>query len=337
MKTISFVCAVALASAIGPAWSSSEGSVLGAPSDPPITTPLPKSNEEAVAADLADESLLIRATRAGERIVAVGKFGHIMLSDDNGETWRQSLDVPTRVMLTDVAFATDQIGWAVGHDQAILKTTDGGESWTKQFDDPGFEAPFLTVRAVDADTALAFGAFTTAYQTSDGGETWDQLTLVDENSDVSVHLNQVFTGPGNAIFIAAEFGNILRSTDGGATYDVIETGYQGSFWGGMGLESGDLLIYGMRGNVWRSGDGGDTWSPVQTGTNESFSGGAQLEDGSILLAGLGGALSLSTDGGRSFATTIRKERSNHSDILDIPGPDALVFGEDGVTRFTSAP
>src|SRR5690606_41807757 len=84
--------------------------------------------EYAMASKLAAESLLLDATYAGDRLVAVGEFGHVVLSDDRGATWRQATSVPTQATLTGVTFIGEDIGIAVGHNGTILPTTDAGEN-----------------------------------------------------------------------------------------------------------------------------------------------------------------------------------------------------------------
>src|SRR6187551_1324135 len=93
--------------------------------------PNDSANRPAEIEPLASSSLLLDLAVAGTRIVAVGERGHVMLSDDQGATWRQAKSVPTRTMLTAVYFADDEYGWAVGHDETILNTMDGGETWTR--------------------------------------------------------------------------------------------------------------------------------------------------------------------------------------------------------------
>ena len=68
---------------------------------------------------------------AGSSIVAVGEYGNVVLSDDDGKTWRQAKSVPTQVTFTAVAFVDDKNGWAVGHDTVILHTSDAGETWPR--------------------------------------------------------------------------------------------------------------------------------------------------------------------------------------------------------------
>ena len=48
---------------------------------------------------LVTESMLLDVTRAGDKLVAVGERGHVILSSD-GKTWTQAEVVPTRATLT---------------------------------------------------------------------------------------------------------------------------------------------------------------------------------------------------------------------------------------------
>ena len=74
----------------------------------------------AVRGPRALDPLLLDVTRAGSRIVAVGELGIILLSDDEGVTWRQA-DVPAQVLLTAVAFADALIARGLGKFSALLK------------------------------------------------------------------------------------------------------------------------------------------------------------------------------------------------------------------------
>ena len=77
--------------------------------------------------------LQLSLARAGKRIVSVGERGVILLSDDDGKSWRQA-KVPVSTTLTRVMFPEEKTGWAVGHYGVVLKSVDGGETWIKQFD-----------------------------------------------------------------------------------------------------------------------------------------------------------------------------------------------------------
>jgi hypothetical protein len=90
-------------------------------------------SQPAVMSPLASKGLLQSVTRAGSKLVAVGQRGHIVVSSDEGKTWRQS-PVPVSSDLTAVYFVNERKGWAVGHDGVILATATaahrGDSSWT---------------------------------------------------------------------------------------------------------------------------------------------------------------------------------------------------------------
>jgi photosystem II stability/assembly factor-like uncharacterized protein len=325
---------------------------------------VPPRNGEAVKSKLAVESLMLGVARAGTRMVAVGEFGNIILSDDNGKTWRQANKVPTTMTLTSVVFVNDKKGWAVGHDSVIITTDDSGENWVRQYGGTAqdTDVALLSVFFKDDANGMAVGAFNKTLETRDGGKTWVKRdTLMpprepskapsvedSEVTDVATvaasaqndpfartgadenHLNSIFAGPdANTIYIAAEGGAAYRSGDAGLTWKKIYTGYIGSFWGGFTAKNGNVYLTGMRGNIWRSTDRGSTFQKLDTkGADQSIAAGIELKDGSMVFVGLGGQVIYSPDGS-DFTLTYRGDRKALSSIIE--DTDTLyVFGEFGV-------
>lgn len=354
---------------------------------------------DAEPTDLLMSGLLLGSTHAGERIVAVGEYGHVALSDDQGKTWRQAAKVPTQATLTSVTFIDAKNGWAAGHDKTIIATTDGGETWTLQYsrdisaasglkleprgraeaevpaapvdgalpaegtppvdgaappaddvaandgistDEGDFvegdvtgsdvepDIPFLGLVFTSPTHGIAVGGFNYAVETNDGGKTWTPRRLVKTASD-DFHLNAAFNGPNGSLYVPSEQGQIYRSLDNGATWDIVQTDYEGSFWNGLTLADGSVLIVGMRGNAWRSADAGATWTQLAADvTPESIAGGAQLADGTIVLVGIGGLVMTSKDNGATWDTGLSQtDRKGIASVL--PGHDGtlLLFGESG--------
>ena len=112
----------------------------------------------AIPAATVQRLLLLDASRLGNRIVAVGDHGYIVLSDDGGKSWRRA-KAPAAPLLTAVDFADDKLGLAVGHDTTILQTGDGGETWTQRLSDPKAQGPLLDVAFVTKDQAIAVGSY----------------------------------------------------------------------------------------------------------------------------------------------------------------------------------
>ena len=357
---------------------------------------------DAQPSGLIMNGLLLASAKAGERYVAVGEYGHVALSDDQGKTWRQAKLVPSQATLTSVAFVDAQNGWAAGHDKTILATTDGGETWTLQYSrdiaaasglklDPRGRAepapapvdgapppadgaegmppaddvaandgistdegdfvegditgsevepdiPFLGIVFTSPTHGIAVGGFNFAAETKDGGKTWAPRRLVKTASD-DFHLNAAFKGPNGSLYVPSEQGQIYRSLDNGATWDIAQTAYEGSFWNGLTLADGSLLIVGMRGNTWRSTDNGTTWTQLADGvTPESIAGGTQLADGTIVLVGIGGLVMTSKDNGATWDTALSQtDRKGISAVM--PGHDnlLLLFGEAGFSEKSLTP
>jgi photosystem II stability/assembly factor-like uncharacterized protein len=287
------------------------------------------AEEQAIQSRLATKTLLVAAARADGRLVAVGEWGHVLLSDDGGGSWRQAESVPTQLTLTDVTFADARRGWAVGHDAVVIHTRDGGENWELQHQAPEEEVPLLSVWFENAERGLAVGAFGMLLETTDGGESWRRRPLT-SNPEEDYHLNAIFRGPGETLFIAAESGWIYRSLDRGASWERLHPPYQGSFWGGLTVDRDAFLVFGMRGHVFRSDDLGETWQELESGTDQSLQSAIIRADGTVVIVGLGGAVLTSSDGGRTFSAAIEPDRRGIAAAAEGNGGRLLLFGETGV-------
>ena len=221
------------------------------------------------------------APPAGPRLVVVGERGHILISSDDGSSWTQA-KVPTRALLTAVHMHDERIGWAVGHDAVILRTDDGGESWTIVHQAPEEELPLLDVWFRDERSGYAIGAYGYFLATEDGGITWSTRVISDDDFHLNAILPAAGPNPGHRqLFIAAEAGVAYRSVDGGESWQELNSPYNGSWFGGLAFDEDQVLLAGLRGHMFRSGDGGDTWKRIPTGTRATLTGAVRLTSGLI--------------------------------------------------------
>ncbi|MCU0976329.1 MAG: YCF48-related protein [Steroidobacteraceae bacterium] len=309
--------------------------------------------EPSWIAPLAPKSLLLDLARAGSRVFAVGERGHVLYSDDEGRTWTQ-VQVPASANLTAVYFLDETRGWAVGHDEVILRTTDGGKTWARTHFDPEAKQPLLDVWFGDPDRGLAVGAYGVIYESRDGGTSWERVDFEpeelgavapaageDEYDDVDVgidfHLNAVVPGPGDRLYLAAEAGRLYRSDDAGARWYELPSPYDGSFYGILPLDGDALLAFGLRGNVFRSEDGGKTWTEIPTETVALLHGAARISAETIAIAGTTGVILVSSDGGRSFAFSQQDDRKGFAAVLATSDGELIVAGETGVKRLPLLP
>jgi photosystem II stability/assembly factor-like uncharacterized protein len=293
-----------------------------------LCVPLTAAPLSSEPARLADKSLLLGLARAGARLVAVGDRGHVLLSDDEGLSWRQVL-VPARAMLTGVSFGDTAHGWAAGHDGVILATTDAGQTWTRQDDGNDLETVWLDVSFSDARHGLIVGAYGKCQLTVDGGRTWQPAAP----PPGEVHLNQISRTGTGVLYVAGEAGTLLTTSDAQREWRRLAVPYDGSLYGTVMLPPGGILVYGLRGHVYVSDDAGQTWFPRPTDVPVLIMTGLRLKSGTVVLAGTGGNFFVSRDGARTFQNWKPSDYNGGvSALLESADGALVVAGELGVAR-----
>lgn len=306
--------------------------ILTATAFPAYAVPAAAADRPAVKAKLATRSLLLDAFSVGAKVVVAGERGHILVSADNGKTWRQS-DVPTQATLTAVFFHDENLGWVVGHDAVILHSDDGGVHWQRQYSAPEKESPLLDIWFRDARYGFAIGAYGLFLVTRDGGESWQEQLL---NEEDDFHLNSMAHTAEGTLFIAGEAGTLYRSNDGGRRWITLDSPYKGSFFGILSLPQDHLLIFGLRGNVFRSSDMERGWTRIVTHTKASFMGGTVLGDGTVIVTGMAGSLFISRDNGRTFSAWQSLDGKAISAVAETADGSLILVGEFGVHRLDPA-
>jgi photosystem II stability/assembly factor-like uncharacterized protein len=350
MKTLATLTSLLAAALLRPALAATAGEPATAPS-------LPVLNQPAIQSPKARNAAMLAVARAGQRLVAVGERGIVLLSDDNGVHWRQAA-TPVQVSLVAVQFATPERGWATGHLGVVLHTEDAGLTWRKQFDGvqaaasmvraaatpearrnaaqmqaDGPDKPLLDLHFTDARNGFVLGAYNLLFRTTDGGATWQPWQEHVPNPK-NLHL-YAMRAAGNALYLAGEQGTLLRSVDGGATFEALATPYKGSYFGLLAAPGGELVAYGLRGNAWWSGDQGRSWRQVDTGLQQALTAGIVLADGSLALLSQGGDVLQSRDGGRTFVRQPNPQPLPAAALAQAPDGALVVAGLRGVQRLPS--
>ena len=280
--------------------SLSSSTVLAGWTDP-LDTP-------AAATEKAHQTLLLDVTRAGDRLVAVGAYGHVIYSDDNGQSWKQG-KVPVTVTLTAVDFADAQYGWAVGHDGIILASQDGGLSWNKQFD--GYLANEALVAAAEKRTRELEQQQTEAidpqlqedldYQLEDALMALDDARYDVEQGSTKPFLDVLFLSRNDGFALGA-YGMLFRTRDGGKSWHDIAADLPNPdkmHLSQLAVLGDDWLIVGEMGLVIRSRDYGQSWERLELPYDGSLFGAVQSGQ-DWLVFGLRGNVFASSDHGDSW-------------------------------------
>jgi photosystem II stability/assembly factor-like uncharacterized protein len=281
---------------------------------------------------LASKGLMLDVTNTGERLIAVGDHGAILASLD-GKLWAQ-VEVPVQAPLTAVYFVDAKNGWAVGHDASILRTQDGGKSWSLQNFQPELEKPLLDVLFIDNQHGFAIGAYGMFKETLDGGETWSDVT--NEIQAPELHLNSITRLGNGDVFIAGEQGTLGVSSDQGKTWTKLTSPYEASMFGALPVGDKGALIFGLRGNIFVSKDvRTDNWTKVETGNVSTLYGGAVSPDGHLLMTGLNGITWITDADGGNIKTVPTPVATSQSSIVAWKG-GLIMVGESGITAISAA-
>ena len=272
-------------------------------------------------------SLILDIVDAGDRAVAVGERGHILVSETRRDGWRQIAGVPTRSNLTAVT-AVDNRVFAVGHDGIVLRSDDGGLTWSRKrvvlFDrdnpDPRNGAPLLDVLFTDADNGFAVGAYATLLRTRDGGESWEYVDVLNRGgaaAPTEAELAEGAVAPGledeSWNFDASDL-DLDEETDPHLNA-IARTG------------NGNLFIVAERGAAFRSTDGGSYWERIQLPYEGSMFGVIGSGGDHILCFGLRGNVYESSDLGSTWSKRdTGTELSLMGGALGADGAAVLVGG-----------
>ncbi|MCF6440668.1 YCF48-related protein [Pseudoalteromonas luteoviolacea] len=265
------------------------------------------SASEALRVAHPEKTLLTDIINSGKRLVAVGKHGTIVYSDD-GSSWEQA-HVPIQSLLTAVEFTSAKRGWACGHDASILNTTDGGVSWQIQQYLPDLEKPCLDIEFVDDKQGFAIGAYGMMYQTQDGGKSWtkrflnefvhpddveylaelkqdDPQAYEEETQFILPHFNRMLID-GNDIFLVGEMGLFAVSRDLGTTWTRIDEFYSGSLFAVNKNKQEQLIAAGLRGNTFISDSKDVSFSPINVEKAATINSIVSTDTAQIMLANSG--------------------------------------------------
>lgn len=234
--------------------------------------------------------------------------------------------------LQAVSPVNDSVVWVGGHAGVILRTVNGGGTWTRLAAPGGDSLQFRDVHAVSRDTAYVLsagpGERSRIYHTNDAGATW-QLQFFNRDSSAFYDCFDFWDARhGMAISDAVGGRLVLITTRDGRTWAPVspETIPVAGPGEGAFAASGTCLITRRPGYVWigtgaggagkvyRSGDAGATWTvaavPLERGSPSSGVVSLAFRD-SLRGMALGGDLTAgdafrdnvarTADGGRTWA------------------------------------
>lgn len=255
---------------------------------------------------------------------AVGNDGVILHSSDAGVTWKKQLDGreigallvkhyaslasadaaneqwPLLVAegqrlaeegadkpLLDVWFANDKVGYVVGVFNLILRTEDGGQSWTP-FQDRTDNPQNFHLNAINStgDALYIAGEQGLLLKWDTSQQRFTALSIPYQGSYFGV------VGKPGEVVVYGLRGNVLRSTDGGLSWTAFESGLQTSITAAAVDAQGYYRFFTQAGHMLVAKDDSVRLQLVAQQTPSPVAGATSIVDGSLVVVGSRGARTL---------------------------------------------
>lgn len=258
---------------------------------------------------------------------AVGNDGVVLHSSDAGATWQKQLDGrqigdvlvkhytalasaepgneqwPLRVAegqrlieqgadkpLLDAWFANDKVGYVVGVFNLILRTEDGGQSWTPfqdRTDNPrGFH---LNAIASTGDALYIAGEQGLLLKWDDNTQRFAAVPTPYQGSFFGV------LGKPGEVLVYGLRGTVLRSTDGGHDWTALDTGLHTSITAGLIDARGNYGLFTQGGQMLVSRGTGAQLRLLRQPVPTPVAGATQSAAGALVVAGSRGAQTLALE------------------------------------------
>ena len=226
-----------------------------------------------------------------EGIYALGDY-QIYYSTDDGANWVGLLSE----FRADTQFHTLAVhGTTIyaGTGQAILRSTDGGTSWTVA---ESLAVPEETGPMAVVGTSVFVGTERGLFKSEDHGETW---TVVRSEQAPGHHIESLAV-VGNTLLAVTSDAGIFRTTDGGEQWSRAVEGMhdQPRISGIVTVGSSVIAVAGSQ--TYESIDEGATWRSVTEGSGLSFTLRRLLSMGDLLVGTGMTRILISEDRGRTW-------------------------------------
>lgn len=196
---------------------------------------------------------------SGNRIVAVGDDGMVVLSTDGGASW-QICDSGSTADLLSVGWQDESRLWAAGKvnlgwttEGVLLHSIDAGTNWFTVIGH--YPNTLAGVFFDDADHGWVGGTAAELLRTTDGGDIWSP---VDTLGAPTYNLDFTSNTAGHSAGTGMNF-TLYRTTDAGSSWAPVYESPRGTIVGISFPTSSDGFIADVRGVV-STVDGGLTWS-----------------------------------------------------------------------------
>jgi photosystem II stability/assembly factor-like uncharacterized protein len=256
-------------------------------------------------------------------------------SDDAGTTFRRlpwtASDTRCTSPIAAVFFTSSDVGYLMLDNGNVLRTQDGGKTWSRRTAVPQTRATTPSSQArpsdlffTDDSTGVAAIGAGILYRTKDGGSTWTFVT----NPPAQVR-GLWFTDANNG-YAVGDHGLVIKTNDGGLSWGDRSTSVTDDDL--LSIRCADVnlcLITTRRGNeLLRTTNGGASFTSISPATQRLFAA-AFVSQARAVAVGNVGTTVVSNDGGDTFSRVGDDLGGSFTDLRAASSSTAYAFGGAG--------
>lgn len=206
----------------------------------------------------------LKATRATAIFALIGSF--LLTASAHAAYTVTARTSGTGSNINAVDFSSATLGIAVGDSGLILRTTDGGSTWTQintGLTDLLYDVDFVQ----NTNTVFVVGTFGRILASLDGGLNWMALT-----SGTNEHLRSISARDAQSVVVGGDNGTLLVSTDWGQEFKVKNLGTNRNVLAVRAPSNSVEIWASLANSVFAfSADNGTTWTfPELPGTGDLY-------------------------------------------------------------------
>lgn len=226
-----------------------------------------------------------------------GENGRVYKTINGGNNW-QLLNSGVSITLNNISIAPDGSVIIPGNQTTVLRSSDGGTTWTNILNIPAV-IDFFAVKILNSSTFVVSGNESTILRTTNTGTTWESISIGMPNPLFAVDFAANNTGwvtgccgmfmkttnagiswttddyltPGYTLYsmqffnqskgwMAGEAGYILRTTNAGTTWDSLNSDTQVDLYSLNFVNENTGYVSGYNGTILKTTNGGGVGTPI---------------------------------------------------------------------------
>lgn len=236
----------------------------------------------------------------------------MLLSFSASAQWSWQHPNPQGNNILKFSFLNANTGWAAGDKGAVIKTTDGGSTWTPQYVNTS-----LNVNEIHFPDSLYgyCGGGSDMYSTSNSGFTWTVKYRFPNNTISALHMFDRDSGL-IAVSNGTNSSKLYKTVNKGSMWTLILNNTAGDINDIHLMPNGNGIVAGTNGLVMKTTDYGNTWTTLSIGTADDLFDVSMPTNNDIYLATTN-TIYISTDGGVNFSPIPNPGQLNGANLLSI--------------------